>query len=193
MAAPPPATDAVEMFAAMSRGDLAVRLMPEKDQQARLEFENRTDQPLTVQVPASFGGRAILAQVGLTMQGLGAGVRGQGGGMFCIPPEKVGCLRIRTACLDESKPEPSPCMVYEVCRLEELTEQRAVQKACELLGDCQTDPRAVQAAVWHLNCNLSWPHLAGRLRTLGGPHGTQSFFTQKQIDEAERLAEVAMR
>ena len=59
----PPGTKTVEMFAAMERGDLAVRLMPEKDQQARLELENRTDRPLTVGVPATFGGRFILAGV----------------------------------------------------------------------------------------------------------------------------------
>ena len=70
--APPPGTEAVEMFAAMDRGDLAVRLMPEKDQQARLELENRTDRPLTVQVPASFGGRFILA--GWVGHGHGAGL-----------------------------------------------------------------------------------------------------------------------
>ncbi len=84
-------------------------------------------------------------------------------------------------------------MVYEVCRLEELTEQPAVQRLCELLGDRHTDPQAVQAAVWHLNCDLSWRQLTARLRTLGGPHGTQRFFTPRQIAEGQRLAEVAMR
>ena len=73
---PPPGSEAVEMFAAMGRGDLAVRLMPEKEQQARLELENRTDRPLTVQVPASFGGRFILAAMGVAP---GAG-----------PPQSVG-------------------------------------------------------------------------------------------------------
>ena len=74
-------------------------------------------------------------------------------------------------------------MVYEVCRLEELTDQPAVQRLCGMLGDRQTDPQAVQAAVWHLNCDLSWRQLAARLRTLGGPHGTQQFFTRQQIEE----------
>lgn len=191
----PPGTEAVEMFAAMDRGDLAVRLMPEKDQQARLELENRTDRPLTVQVPATFGGRSILAGVGIGAvppQPVGAGWRG-GPGFFCIPPEKVGCLRAGTACLDESKPEPSQGMVYEVCRLEELANQPAVQRLCGMLGGRQTDLRAVQAAVWHLNCDLSWQRLAARLRTLGGTHGTQRFFTPKQIEEGKRLAEVAMQ
>ncbi len=193
--APPPGTEVLEMFAAMDRGELAVRLLPEKDQKARLELENRTDRPLTVRVPASFGGRFILAGVGAAApQGFGAGpATGGGPGFFCIPPEKVGCVRARTACLDESKPEPSPGMVYEVCRLEELTEQPAVQRLCGMLGDPHTDPRAVQAAVWHLNCDLSWRQLAARLRSLGGPHGTQRFFTRQQIEEGKRLAEVAMR
>jgi hypothetical protein len=84
-------------------------------------------------------------------------------------------------------------MIYEVCRIEELTEQSAVQKLCVILGARQTDPQAVQAAVWHLNCDLSWRRLAARLRTLGGPHGTQRFFTPGQIEEGKHLAEVAMR
>ena len=185
------------MFAAMGRGDLAARLLPEKDQQARLELENRTERPLTVQVPASFGARFILAGVGLGPpgvgpQGYGAAPRG-GGGFFCVPPEKVGFLRARTACLDESKPEPGPGMVYEVCRLEELTAQPAVQRLCGMLGDRHTDPQAVQAAIWHLHCGLSWQQLAARLRTLGGACGTQRFFTPKQIAEGKRFAEVAMR
>ena len=190
MDAPPPGTEAVEMFAAMDRGDLAVRLMPEKDQQARVELENRTDRPLTVQVPRRSAGGSSWRRMGAaggTAAAVGAARGPAGGGLFCIPPEKVGCLRARTACLDESKPEPSPGMVYEVCRLEELTAQPAVQKLCVMLGDRQTDPQAVQAAVWHLNCDLSWRRLAARLRTLGGPHGTQRFFTPRQIEEGKRL------
>ena len=192
--APPQGTEAVEMFAAIDRGDLAVRLRPEKDQQARVEFENRTDRPLTVAVPASFGARFILAD--LIYDDFGPSQRvgsaaPPGGGFFCIPPEKVGCFRARTACLDESKPEPSPGMVYEVCRLEELTEQPAVQRLCGMLGDGKTDPQAVQAAVWHLNCHLSWPQLEARLRSLNGPHGTQRLFTRKQIEEGKRLCDVA--
>ncbi len=197
----PEGTEVVEMFAAMDRGDLAVRLRPEKDQQARVELENRTDRPLTLEVPASFGARFILAGVGVGATGmggtgpqpLGGGMGGFGGGLFCIPPEKVGCLRAKTACLDESKPEPAPGMVYEVCRVEELTDRPAVRQLCGMLGDGQTDPQAVQAAVWHVNCSLSWSQLATRLRCLDGPQGTQRLFTPKQIDEGRRLAEVAMQ
>ena len=84
-------------------------------------------------------------------------------------------------------------MVYEVCRLQEFTPHEGVERLCGLLGDRRTDPRAVQAAIWHVNCRLTWRQLAGRLRTLGGPHGTQRFFTANQIVEGRRLAEVAMQ
>jgi hypothetical protein len=190
-AALPPGAETAEMFAAMDRGDLAVRLMPEKDQQARLELENRTDRPLTMAVPATFGGRFIVAAPWPPQPVIGA--TPSGAGLFCIPPEKAGFLRTKTACLDESKPEPNPGMVYEVCRLEKLTGRPAVQKLCAMLGDHQTDPQALQAAVWHLNCDLSWRRLAARLRTLGGPHGTQRFFTPRQIEDGKHLAEVAMQ
>jgi hypothetical protein len=84
-------------------------------------------------------------------------------------------------------------MIYEICRLEELTGQSATQRLCRLLGDSHTDRAAVQAAVWHLNCNLSWQQLAARLRSCGGEHGTQHYFSRKQLDEGKRLAEVALR
>ncbi len=192
--APLPGSDAVEMFAAMDRGDLAVRLMPERDQRARVELENRTGRPLTVRVPQAFGGRFILAAVGAGVgppQRLGGAAGGTG--LFSIPLEKVGCFHARTACLDESLPEPNPGMVYEVCRLEELTAQPAVRKLCEMLGDSHTDPQTAQAAVWHLHCGLPWPRLEARLRSCGGLQGTQRFFTRQQIEEGKRLAEVAMR
>jgi hypothetical protein len=187
-----PADAAEEMFAAIDRGELAARLLPEKDQQARLELENRTDRPLTVALPPAFGGRAsVLAGVGMpSPQPVGGGM---GGGFMSIPPERVGYLRVRTACLDDTKAEPSPGMVYEVCRIEELARQPGVSKLCAMLGDGKTDRRAVQAAVWHLNCDRSWPWLSGRLKSCGGPHGTQRLFSRQQIATARQLAEVAMR
>jgi hypothetical protein len=190
MERPLPGTEAVEMFAAIDRGDLVVRLTPEKNQQARVTLENRTSRPLTVEVPPAFGARFILAAAGVAgaaPQPLGVGGGGTGGGMFCIPPEKVGYFRAKTACLAESQPAPTPGMVYEICRLEELAPQSAVERLCAMLGDGQTDPAAVQAAVWHLNCNLSWRQLAARLRSVGGEHGTQRWFTSMQIEEGKRL------
>ena len=188
----PPDSTSVDLFAAIDRGDLAARLLPDKAQNARLEVENRTDRPLTVALPPSFGGRAsVLAAVGGPgPQPLGGA---SGGGFMCVPPERVGILRVRTACLDDSKPEPAPGTVYDVCRIEELSRQSGVAKLCAMLGDEKTDRRAVQAAVWHLKCDRTWAWLSTRLRSCGGPHRTQKLFSQPEIAEAKRLAEVAMR
>ena len=185
-------SSSVDLFAAIDRGDLTARLLPGKGQHARLEVENRTNRPLTVALPPALGGRAsVLAQVGAgaAAQPVGGGL---GGGFMCIPPECVGYLRVRTACLDDSKPEPTPGMVYEVCRIEELA-RPGVAKLCAMLGDEKSDRRAVQAAVWHLNCDRSWVWLSARLQSCGGAHGTQKLFSQPEIVEAKRLAEVAMR
>jgi hypothetical protein len=189
----PLSSSAVEMFTAIERGELAVRLLPEKGQQARLELENRTDWPLTVEMSAAIGGRP-LAGVGVASSpgvGAAAGTQplggGMGGGFFCVPPERVGYLRITTACLDDSKPEPRPGMVYEVCRIEDLTTRPAVAKLCAMLGDQKTDRRAVQAGVWHVQCERSWAWLSGRLESCGGPRGTQKLFTLKQLETARRL------
>ena len=188
----PADSSSVDFFAAVDRGELAARLWPEKGLYARLEVENRTDRPLTVALPPALGGRAsVLAQVGAAApQPVGGGL---GGGFMCVPPERLGYLRIRTVCLDDSKPEPTPGMVYDVCRIEELARQPGVAKLCAMLGDEKSDHGAVQAAVWHLNCDRSWGWLSARLQSCGGPHGTQKLFSRREIAAAERLAEVAMR
>jgi hypothetical protein len=188
----PADSNRVELFAAIDRGELVARLLPGKNQHARLELENRTDRPLTVALPPSFGGRAsVLAQVGLgpMPQPLGSGP--SGGGFMCVPPEHVGVLRVRTACLDDAKPDPLPGMVYEVCRIEDLAPQPGVAKLCVMLSDGETNCRAVQAAVWHLNCDRSWAWLSARLQSCGGRHGAQTLFSEREIATAQRLAEVA--
>jgi hypothetical protein len=84
-------------------------------------------------------------------------------------------------------------MIYEVCRIEDLAPKPGVAQLCAMLSDKKIDCRAVQAAVWHLNCNRSWPWLSARLQSCGSPQGTQKLFSPREIETAQRLAEVAMR
>ena len=59
-----PDAQTVEMFAAMEKGDIAVKLIPKDSTQSKIIIENKTDEPLNVKLPDAFAGVPILAQVG---------------------------------------------------------------------------------------------------------------------------------
>ena len=109
----------VEMFSAIQRGDIAVKLIPKDSTQARVLIENKTDKPLNVKLPDAFAGVPVLAQSGRSghgssgssrsnssgSQSTGGGMGGMGGGsgMFNVAPEKVGQLKVTTICLEHGK------------------------------------------------------------------------------------------
>ena len=117
----------VNLFAAIDKGQVDVKVIPKDSSQLRVMIENKTDQPLTVKLPDAFAAVPILAQnaaggakknnnnnnqnqgVGGGMGGGGMGMGGGGmgmGGMMNIAPEKVGQLKVPTVCLDHGKGEP---------------------------------------------------------------------------------------
>ena len=59
-----PQDQTVEMFAAIEKGDIAVKLIPKDSTQCRILIENKTDKPLNVKLPAAFAGVPVLAQAG---------------------------------------------------------------------------------------------------------------------------------
>ncbi len=79
--------ETVEMFRAIKDGKIDVKLIPKDSKQSNLLIENKTDKPLSVQLPDAFAGVPVLAQVGGLGAGgglgvgggLGAGGRGRGG------------------------------------------------------------------------------------------------------------------
>jgi hypothetical protein len=105
-----PNAQTVEMFAAIEKGDIAVKLIPKDSKESRILIENKTDKPLNVKLPDAFAGVPVLAQGGLAApnnnrgsrnsgssgrnggnqnQGMGGGMGGMGmmgGGMFSVPP-----------------------------------------------------------------------------------------------------------
>jgi hypothetical protein len=72
----------VGLFAGMEDGSLDVKLVPKDAQGGNLLIENKTDGPLSVEMPAGFVGVPVMAQItggGLGGGGLGGGVGGGGG------------------------------------------------------------------------------------------------------------------
>ena len=71
----------VGLFEAMQAGQVDVKLIPKDVRQANVLIENKTKQPLHIQLPDAFAGVPVLAQGmgGMGMGGMGGGGMGGGG------------------------------------------------------------------------------------------------------------------
>ncbi|MBT4864667.1 MAG: hypothetical protein HON53_06015, partial [Planctomycetaceae bacterium] len=65
-----PTAKSVELFAGMEKGLLDVKAIPKDSKKGNLLIENKTDKPLTVQMPDAFVGVQVLKQIG-GMGGMG--------------------------------------------------------------------------------------------------------------------------
>jgi hypothetical protein len=208
--------ETVEMFAAMEKGDIAVKLIPKDSTQAQVVIENKTDKPLNVKLPDAFAGVPLLGQnlagaggaggnrnsnrSGSNQgnqgnQGMGGGMGGMMGGgmgMFSLPPEQVGKFKVPTVCLDHGKADPRPSIPYQIKPLDSYTTKAGVRELCQALGKGQTSQRVAQAAAWHLNNDMSWEQLAGKqIKHLNGP--SQPYFSPAEIQVGMQVANTAVR
>lgn len=206
----------VEMFAAIEKGDIAVKLIPKDSTECRVMIENKTDKPLNVKLPNAFAGVPVLAQqlggaggrssgsnrstgtgggnqgMGGGMGGMGMGGMGMGMGMFNVPPERVGQFKVATMCLEHGKAEPRAAVPYEIKPIESFTTKPGVRELCEMLGSGNVNQRAAQAAAWHLNNDMTWEQLAAkRLRHANGT--SEPYFSAQEIQAAMQLSATAER
>jgi len=194
----------VELFEAMERGEIGVKLIPKDSTQCKLLIENKTKQPLTVKVPGAFAGVPVLAQVGNQgiggnnflggggNQGFGGGMGGWGGGLFNVAPEAVGQLRCPAVCLEHGKKDPRPGIPYQIKPIEQFTDNEAVHEVVRMLSAGAVPQRVAQAAVWHLNNGLSWQQLAGKqLRFADGT--SRPYFSPLEIRAGMQVAAAATR
>ncbi|HEX3870468.1 MAG TPA: hypothetical protein VHV77_08535, partial [Pirellulales bacterium] len=203
-----PADSTVELFKAIDDGDLDVKLIPKDSTQAKVVITNKTKEPLNIKLPDAFAGVHILAQMGgMGGGGMSGGSQGQamgggmggggmggggmggggGGGMFNVPAEKVGDFDVACACLEHGKPEPRSTMKYEIRPLVKVTDKPGVAEVCRLLGTGKVDQRVAQAALWHLNNNMSWEELAAKEMKplIGEPY---PYFQPQELQMAIALA-----
>ncbi len=201
-----PADATVEMFAAIEKGDISVKLIPDDSRSAHVLIENKTDKPLNVKLPEAFAGVPALAQQNgrttgnnsnnnsnqSTGGGMGMGGMGGGMGMFNVPPERVGKLDVATVCLEHGKREPNARIPYDIKPLDSLTSKPGVRELCEMLGNGQLNQRAAQAAAWHLNNGMSWQELAAK--TIHRANGARTpYFSAAELQAAMRIADTAVR
>jgi hypothetical protein len=211
-----PEHESVEMFQGIEDGRIDVKLIPKDSTQCNVLIENKTDKPLSVQLPAAFAGVPALAQfggggmggggfggnnsgnqgfgggMGGGMGGMGGGMGGMGGGFFNVPPEKVGKLTCPAVCLEHGKKDPRPAIPYEIRPIDQCTERTGVHELLAMLGTGKLSQRAAQAAAWHLQDGMSWQQLAAkRLRFADGT--SRSYFHPAELQAGMRIAATAVR
>jgi hypothetical protein len=130
------------------------------------------------------------------MGGMGGGMGGMGGGMggggmFNIPPEKVGVVKCPAVCLEHGKKDPRPAVPYKLVPIEQFTDKPAVIEVGRMLARGQVNQRAAQAATWHLQNGLTWEQLAGK--QLRFANGTSCpYFSPMEIQAAMQITAVAV-
>ena len=113
-------------------------------------------------------------------------------GLFNIPPERTGQLRLTTVCLEYGKREPRARIRYQIKPIGEVTDKAAVWELCRMVGRDGISQRAAQAAAWHLVCGMSWEALAAlRLRHANGTSDPR--FARPELWTGKRLAQAATK
>ncbi|HQU47496.1 MAG TPA: hypothetical protein PK867_32125, partial [Pirellulales bacterium] len=196
-----PNDETVEMFEALDAGKIAVRFIPKDSTQARIFIKNKSGKPLNVRLPAAFAAAPVLAQMGMGGMGMGGmgaggggggqGMGGGGGGMFNVPADKEGNVRVPCVCLEHGKPEPRPQMTYSIKRVESFTTKPGVAELLTELDPSGMNQRAAQAAAWHLNNGMSWEQLAGK-RTERADGSSYPYFLPEELRGGIELADRAV-
>lgn len=119
-------------------------------------------------------------------QSSGGGFSGGGGSSssWSIAPEKIVREKVKTVCLEHGKDEPRSSHKYEVKPIDSVARNSEVAVLCNLVGTGRVDQSAAQAAVWHLNNNMSWEELAAKTYKPIGKRET-SYFSDQQMAIAQ--------
>jgi len=171
----------VDLFEAVNDGKIEVKLVVKNGEEARIITRNKTQQPLTIEIPEAFAAVPVLAQ----NQGGGGGALGN----FNVPPEKVVKRDVGFICLEHGKPNPRSTMEYEIKPVENITTDERVIELLRQFGSGKLKHASAQAAAWHLANNMSWQELAAKHRR--SLSGTKSpYFTLTTLRQA---AEIVLR
>lgn len=207
-----PNAPVVKLFEGMESGQLTTKLIMKNEFSGNLLIENKTDGPLTIQMPDAYVGVHVLNQFGgggLGGGGLGGGQQGGGGGQtaggggqqgggfgggqqggggqgfFSIPPEKVVRLPFNSVCLEHGKPTPRPRMEYVIRPVEEFSKDPLLRELLVMISTGRVSQKAGQAAAWHLSNGKSWRELAAMADNRVGRPDTPHFsYADLQIAQA---------
>lgn len=221
-----PDAEKIGVFEGIESERLDVRVIADGPHEGRILIENKTDKPLSVELPEAFVTVQVLKQFGggggggfgggqqgggggqggggQQAQGGGGGGQqggggggGQGGGgggqgFFSVPAEQiVGVDYNATVCLEHGKADPTPKSTYRLVRLEDYTDDKALQELLKLVATGKINRSAAQAATWHLTDDMSWQELANKkVRHVGG-RGSTPYFNRRTLVGAQQLVALA--
>jgi len=211
----------VEMFAGMESGELDVKIIARNDREARLIIENKTKQPLSIQLPEAFAAVPVAAQFGgggggmggggggggfgggggggqstgggMGGGGMGGGGMGGGGGMFSIPAEDTAKIELKTVCLDHGLRNPSSSKPYKIVPADSHVKNPAVVELLKAYGRGELEDGAAQAAAWNLNSEMSWDALASKLTGTERNFNRSAYFSPAQLRAGMMYAQEAQR
>lgn len=190
----------VDIFEGMEKGQLDVKVVHKDSLSANVYIENKSDIPLTVEIPDAVATKHVLKQLGAGVGATGGGAQttggglggaggggfGGGGGGFSIPPGKFVKIPYQSVCLEHGKKEPSRKMKYELVKIESVTDNAAVIELVAQLNNPRVDRMAAQAAVWRMENKISWTQLAAKMK-----NRRKAYFTPAEISQGKTLASMA--
>lgn len=140
------------------------------------------------------GGGGSQSSGGGSNSGRGGNSGGSRGGSssYSLLPEKTIHDHIKTVCLEHGKKDPSPRIRYELRPISDVTDNKAVHLLCEKVGLGEVDQKSAQAAVWHLNNEMSWNELGAKINkdTVGRKF---PYFSDAEMNDAMRLVGKALK
>ncbi|SFJ24886.1 hypothetical protein [Planctomicrobium piriforme] len=117
----------------------------------------------------------------------GGGMGGGGGGFFSIPPEKTLRVPYTSVCLNHGLAEPTPRSTYRLVRVEEYTENPALQQLINMVGTGRLNQHSAQAATWNIANGISWEELAAKSDSPVPVPGS-NYFSVEQLMAAQQIA-----
>ena len=193
-----------DIFQAIDDGLIDVKFVARSATKGRLVLTNNTAEPVDVIIPEAFAGVPVLRQFGGGGGGFGGGGGGfgggggggnqgvgggggrggggrGGGGRFSVPPEEVERIDVPLVCLDHGLKDPSSSKPYEIRPLEDVVNDPAVVEVVKAYANGELPLEATQAAVWHLNSEVSWIELANKLTGTVRSFDRDYYFSRPQI------------
>ncbi|WP_425400488.1 hypothetical protein [Aeoliella sp.] len=210
-----------DLFEARDAGDIEVKFIAKNDHQGRILItNNKLPEGVKIRIPDAFVGDPVLAQnfggggggnfggggglgggggnqsVGGGGGGFGGGGGGGnfgGGGAFSIPPDRVTKIDVPLLCLDHGKKDPSSSNTYELRPVSPETDRPEVVELLKAFGNGDLQHNAAQAAVWHLNNDLTWEQLAAKLTGTRRNISRSPYFSRFELEAAYAYANEAVR
>lgn len=210
-----------DLFEARDAGDIEVKFIAKNDHQGRILItNNKLPEGVKIRIPDAFVGDPVLAQnfggggggnfggggglgggggnqsVGGGGGGFGGGGGGGnfgGGGAFSIPPDRVTKIDVPLLCLDHGKKDPSSSNTYELRPVSPETDRPEVVELLKAFGNGDLQHNAAQAAVWHLNNDLTWEQLASKLTGTRRNISRSPYFSRFELEAAYAYANEAVR